>query len=51
LDGRARRLWAAAESGAHGRGGISLVAYRLHPAPDTAVCDSVTFGLIFKVGI
>src|SRR5260370_25476495 len=26
LDERARRLWAAAESAAHGRGGISLVA-------------------------
>jgi hypothetical protein len=26
LDERARRLWAAAESVAHGRGGISLVA-------------------------
>ena len=26
LDERSRRLWAAAESAAHGRGGISLVA-------------------------
>ena len=26
LDERARRLWAAAESAAHGRGGISLMA-------------------------
>ena len=26
LDERTRRLWAAAESAAHGRGGISLVA-------------------------